>query len=119
MNERGTIVAEDVAEDVVIEEHAYPTPGSLWRHFRGGLYRVLCVAVREQDHREQVVYEPADGAGPIWVRDLAQWAMRITPSKDGEKVPRFAPVEEAQTGNVEFADVNPCGRPIEDRGPEY
>lgn len=114
MNERGTTVAEEV----VIEEHAYPTPGSLWRHFRGGLYRVLCVAGREQDHREQVVYEPADGAGPIWVRDLLQWNMPITP-KEGEKVPRFEPVEESQTDSLEFVDINPCGRPVESRGPEY
>jgi hypothetical protein len=107
-----------MAEEVVIEEHAYPTPGSLWRHFRGGLYRVVCVAVREHDHREQVVYEPADGAGPVWVRDLLQWNMKVTP-KEGEKVPRFSPVGEPQPDRVEFVDSNPCGRPIEDRGPEY
>lgn len=104
----------------VVSRHPIPAPGSIWRHWKGGLYRVVCVAVRESDGREMVVYEPADGSGHAWARDSIQWHMEITP-KDGDKVPRFSLVQpaEVQAEPVEFEDTKPAGRPVEERGPEY
>ena len=109
----------DEIDDIVEEERERPTPGSLWRHFRGGLYRVICVAVRESDYREQVVYESESMPGRVFTRDLCQWGTRITLKEGGDSVPRFAPVEPAPVEVVEFVDSKPCGRPVAERGPEY
>ncbi len=93
-------------------EQPYPTPGSIWRHHQGGLYRVICVARREADDHMMVVYQSLEG-GWAWARDLGRWQALITP-KDGERVPRFTLVEDEQV-----EDSNPAGRPVEERGPEY
>ncbi len=69
-----------------------PRAGELWRHVKGSVYRVICLAVNEADGHEVVVYESAEGGGPVWVRDLAQWLMQVT-VKEGVQVQRFTPVE--------------------------
>lgn len=42
-------------------------PG-LYRHFKGGLYRVLGAALNSETGEEQVLYRLADGSGPVWSR---------------------------------------------------
>jgi len=100
-------------------ERICPAAGTIWRHWRGGLYRVICVAQRECDGRMMVVYEPLDG-GWAWARDAIQWHMIVT-SKAGERVPRFTMAEElaSPVERVDVADTNPAGRDAKDRGPEY
>lgn len=58
-----------------------------YRHFKGGDYRVLCVARHSETAEQLVVYQALYGEGDIWVRPAAMWAEFV--ERDGEKIPRF------------------------------
>jgi hypothetical protein len=59
-----------------------------YRHYKGGLYELVCMATLEADLSEMVVYRAADGA--IWTRPKEVFFQLV--EVDGELVPRFAPV---------------------------
>ncbi|RPH41877.1 MAG: DUF1653 domain-containing protein [Burkholderiales bacterium] len=67
-------------------------PGTLAQHWKGGLYRVEALAVRESDGATDVVYRPlADPARRAWTRPLASFVEPVT-GLDGERRPRFVPI---------------------------
>jgi hypothetical protein len=51
----------------------YPQEGAFYRHYKGGLYQVLMVVLRESDAANMVVYQAQDGTIP-WVRPLTEFA---------------------------------------------
>lgn len=59
-----------------------------YRHYKGGLYELVCVATLESDHTEMIVYRAANGS--IWTRPKDVFFELV--EVDGRKVPRFAPV---------------------------
>ena len=59
-----------------------------YRHYKGGLYELVCMATLEADLSEMVVYRAADGA--IWTRPKDVFFQLV--EVDGQLVPRFAPV---------------------------
>ena len=68
-------------------------PG-LYRHFKGGLYRVEGVARHSETLEEMVVYRALYGEGGLWVRPSAMWNETVT--HEGVLQPRFAPVKEGE-----------------------
>jgi len=57
-----------------------------YRHFKGGIYRVVGVARHSETEEELVVYESP--AGDLWVRPKAMFfGMAVV---DGREVQRFA-----------------------------
>lgn len=52
-----------------------PTPGSLWKHFKGNIYRVVTIAKHSETLEPMVVYkeEKAQDDAHVWVRPLAMW----------------------------------------------
>lgn len=64
----------------------FPEAGSLVRHYKGGVYRVVCRALRESTGEEVVIYEKA--GGPAWERTLADFRSEV--SEAG--VRRFEPL---------------------------
>jgi predicted metal-dependent HD superfamily phosphohydrolase len=67
-------------------------PGRLAQHWKGGLYRIQTLAVREADGEPEVVYRPlADPAQRAWTRPLASFLEPVT-GLDGETRPRFMPI---------------------------
>jgi hypothetical protein len=69
---------------------AYRGPG-LYKHYKGGVYDVLGVALEEHDHSSVVVvYRPANGwpddvpPADYWVRPLDVFNEAVSP-----EVPRF------------------------------
>ena len=68
-------------------------PG-LYRHFKGGLYRVEGVARHSETLEEMVVYRALYGEGGLWVRPVAMWNETVT--HEGVLQPRFAPVKEGE-----------------------
>jgi len=56
-----------------------------FRHYKGGLYELVCEAVLEADHTPVVVYRGDDGR--TWVRPRD--AFFETVEVNGERVPRF------------------------------
>ena len=57
-----------------------------YRHYKGGIYELVCEAVMEADHTPVMVYRGQDGA--VWVRPRA--AFFETVHVDGVDLPRFA-----------------------------
>ena len=50
----------------------------LYRHYKGGIYRVLCYAKMEASEEEVVVYESLKGGIP-WVRPLKEFRIKFQP----------------------------------------
>lgn len=74
-----------------------PLENRHYRHFKGGLYKVVCVARDATNHREQVVYQAQDEHYPdTWVRELdgGPDAWMVPAVKDGAAVKRFTDVTE-------------------------
>ncbi len=70
-----------------------PEVGSLWRHYKGGLYRVVGRCRIEETLADAVLYVAADalpGATP-WCRPLRGWQM-LVPLPGRRHVPRFEEV---------------------------
>jgi predicted metal-dependent HD superfamily phosphohydrolase len=67
-------------------------PGSLVQHWKGGLYRIDAIAVREADGAADVVYRPlADPSGRAWTRPLSGFVETVE-GLDGDARPRFVPI---------------------------
>jgi len=60
-----------------------------YRHYKGGVYDVVCEAELEADHTPVIVYRGQDGR--TWVRPKA--AFLETVEVDGVQVARFAPLD--------------------------
>ena len=59
----------------------------IYRHFKGGEYRVQGVARHSETGESLVVYMPLYGAGGLWVRPLAMFEESV--QLDGKTQPRF------------------------------
>ncbi len=74
------------------------TPGSKWRHYKGGIYKLLGCCRLEATLVPHVVYklwEDGDDHGVWWSRPLSEWDEEVEtmPSKDGiNRVRRFTEV---------------------------
>ncbi len=61
-----------------------------YRHYKGGIYELLCEATLESDHTvTMIVYKAANGT--IWTRPASVFFETI--EHDGAKVPRFAAID--------------------------
>lgn len=59
-----------------------------YRHYKGGLYELVCEATLEADLSPMIIYRAHDGS--IWARPKSVFFELV--EVDGQKVPRFAPV---------------------------
>lgn len=60
----------------------------IYRHYKGGMYRVLFVAHHSETLEDMVVYQPLDGSTGYWVRPASMWEELVT--VNGVEQPRFA-----------------------------
>ncbi len=60
-----------------------------YRHYKGGLYELVCEATQESDLSPVIVYRAANGT--VWTRPKAVFFEVI--EVDGVKVPRFTPLD--------------------------
>ena len=66
-------------------------PG-LYRHFKGGEYRVLCMARHSETEEWMVVYRALYGEQGIWVRPASMWFEEV--EHGGVRQKRFAYIGE-------------------------
>ncbi|WP_305821790.1 DUF1653 domain-containing protein [Massilia brevitalea] len=59
-----------------------------YRHYKGGLYELVCEATLEADLTPMIIYRAADGS--IWARPKSVFFELV--EVDGVMTPRFAPV---------------------------
>lgn len=57
--------------------------GKTYRHFKGKLYKVLCIATDSETNEEVVVYEALYGKHLIWTRPYDMFNSKV----DKEKYP--------------------------------
>lgn len=69
-----------------------PINPGLYRHFKGGEYRVLYTAAHSETLEPMVVYQALYGEKGIWVRPAAMW--NETVQRDGRVVKRFTYIGE-------------------------
>ncbi|AJE02237.1 DUF1653 domain-containing protein [Geobacter pickeringii] len=69
--------------------HHEPTPG-LYRHYKGGEYRVIGTARHSETDELLVVYRCLYDNDSLWVRPLAMFMETVV--VDGAELPRFRPV---------------------------
>lgn len=60
-----------------------------YRHYKGGIYELVCEALLESDHTPVIVYRAEDGA--VWVRPREDFFDTVTVG--GATQPRFAPLD--------------------------
>ena len=61
--------------------------GAIYEHYKKLPYKVLHIALREEDNAPVVVYQAEYGSRAIWVRPLTSWLETV--ELDGKTVPRF------------------------------
>ena len=62
-----------------------------YRHFKGGEYEVLGIALHSETQEEMVVYRALYGEKKVWVRPAAMWNDFV--EKEGVRYKRFTFVE--------------------------
>jgi hypothetical protein len=58
---------------------------AIYRHYKGGFYRVIGTATHTETQEELVIYEGIDGR--VWARPRDMFFEEV--EVDGKKVPRF------------------------------
>ena len=69
-----------------------PIKPGIYRHFKGGEYRVLYTAAHSETLEPMVVYQALYGEKGIWVRPASMW--NETVQRDGRVVKRFTYIGE-------------------------
>ena len=81
-----------------IDTNDLPQPGSLWKHYKGEIYVVMCTGIRESNEEFEVCYYSLKN--PLkcpWVRPLNEWNETVVHAN--ESVPRFSPVPQFTLAN--------------------
>ena len=73
--------------DRLIQAATQVQAGAQYEHYKKLIYKVLHVALREEDNEPVVVYQAQYGAHVIWVRPVKNWLEMV--EVDGKTVPRF------------------------------
>lgn len=82
--------------------HQEPTPG-LYRHYKGGEYRVIGTSRHSETDELMVVYRCIYDNDSLWVRPLAMFQENVT--VDGGAMPRFSLVAPDSAGRPAAAEL--------------
>lgn len=77
----------DVLEQMIADAIDKVTPGSMWRHYKGGEYTIKAVVVMEENQSLAVVYTSPEHPSVSFVRPLSIWDEQV--EWGGQKVDRF------------------------------
>jgi hypothetical protein len=67
-----------------------PVPGDICRHFKGGLYVVLAVAIHTEEKSRLVIYRPLAGEN-VWARPFESFCADI--ETEGIMLERFTKIK--------------------------
>lgn len=98
VNKAGYLTEDELAAGL---RRSTPQPGQIWRHYKGGEYEVVAVALMEANHHRVVIYRPLRNMGLVWARPYSEWHDTVgIPTLSGgiRKVPRFEYVRGGEHG---------------------
>ena len=58
-----------------------------YRHFKGGIYKLIGIAKDSETLEDRVVYQAMYGEGQLWVRPKDMFFGEV--DRDGKRMPRF------------------------------
>ena len=61
-----------------------------FRHFKGGLYKLVCIANDSETQEKMVVYQALYGERLCWVRPYEMFFGKV--ERDGKVMDRFTPI---------------------------
>ncbi len=64
-----------------------PAPGTLWRHYKGGLYLAEGVGRHSETEGWHVIYRSLKAPQTLWLRPLEMWHETVVTTEGS--VPRF------------------------------
>jgi hypothetical protein len=65
-----------------------------FRHFKGGLYKLVCIANDSETQEKMVVYQALYGEKLCWVRPYEMFFGKV--ERDGKVMDRFSPITEEE-----------------------
>lgn len=72
-----------------INHPSVPKPRSLWRHYKGDVYKVDNIGIRESTKELEVCYHAVDKSlAWFWIRPVSEWNQLVI--RDGIEVARFS-----------------------------
>ena len=66
--------------------------GKIYKHYKGNLYKVLCIANHSENLEKMVVYQALYGNCEIWARPLSMWSEKVL--VDGKQISRFEEIKD-------------------------
>ncbi len=66
--------------------------GARYMHYKKLSYKVVTLALREEDNEPCVIYRAEHGDTVTWIRPVSDWIKEV--EVDGESVPRFRILED-------------------------
>ncbi len=76
------------------EEAVESIPVGKYRHFKGNMYEVICIARHSENASPMVVYRALYGEYGIWVRPAEMWNEVV--ERDGKVFRRFEKADESE-----------------------
>ena len=86
-------------------------PGQIWRHFKGGVYRVVYLAKQSETKEEYIIYTSDDGDGTVWARPASMWLETV--ERDGKSQPRFELIFDPSSKDAPADDINVPSKPYD------
>lgn len=66
-------------------------PSGKYRHYKGNVYNVLCIAKHSETLEDMVIYRDASDEQKIWARPLSMWDEIVC--VNGENIKRFEKID--------------------------
>ena len=81
---------------------AQPVEGELYRHFKGGLYRIVTIAQHTETSEGLVIYRSEEDPSKVWARPVVNFLSPVDKVKypDATQDMRFEKVEPGQEGKA-------------------
>lgn len=81
----------DELNKLLDEAQSKVSEGSVWRHFKGGDYKVLGVVFDAEDLQLEVIHAPVEQPGVIFTRSMTNWLETV--EFEGYTLSRFEQIE--------------------------